>query len=384
MTCDIRYQILLNGKPDADATNNAASIEVIESVREESTFTVVFSTDIDGDRFCLKDDPNLLPGKDKLLSVVAEVEGESSVLVHGLIIDRDATVKHGGPGSSITVKGSDRRVLMDRNHAPSRTHKGKIGDVVRAILADGKYHFETKVEDLPCEIAGSEQEGRAAQTMSDLQLVKRLAGMVGAEFWIDWELSSGLFKPPKVVETAHFETQPPRNEGPKFGSIPIPILIAPKGAPEIKLNTNDKETTVLEFQTSRTTEVPRKSGPIKRLNQRSGRLESTNTEAAPNTLGELPDIPDDLQRSVVSAGNVSMARCITQGALNDAAWTVSATVTTSAYGIGGLLRPRQVVKVSGAGDLDDGDYFVWKVTHNIDSADHKMSVELRRNAVGES
>ena len=53
------------------------------------------------------------------------------------------------------------------------------------------------------------------------------------------------------------------------------------------------------------------------------------------------------------------------------------------HALGSLVRPRQVVKVEGTGAVDDGDYFVWKVTHTIDAADHKMAMELRRNAVGD-
>jgi hypothetical protein len=52
------------------------------------------------------------------------------------------------------------------------------------------------------------------------------------------------------------------------------------------------------------------------------------------------------------------------------------------HAFGKLLRPHDVVKVQGMGKIEDGDYFVWSVTHHIDPADHKMRCELRRNAIG--
>jgi hypothetical protein len=41
-----------------------------------------------------------------------------------------------------------------------------------------------------------------------------------------------------------------------------------------------------------------------------------------------------------------------------------------------------VVRVQGAGELDDGPYFVRAVSHTLDPSAHKMSIELARNALG--
>ena len=55
----------------------------------------------------------------------------------------------------------------------------------------------------------------------------------------------------------------------------------------------------------------------------------------------------------------------------------------------GLLSPEElealkadVVKVRGVGSKDEGDYFVEAVKHSINQADHRMSLEMRRNAFG--
>ena len=89
-----------------------------------------------------------------------------------------------------------------------------------------------------------------------------------------------------------------------------------------------------------------------------------------------------LQFAFCIAGVFARYNRVDESALIDASWIVNARAETTVHALGSLIRPRQVVKVEGTGAVDDGDYFVWKVTHTIDTADHKMAMELRRNAVG--
>lgn len=384
MTLDIRYQIYLDGKPDPEATAAASAIEVRESVRDMTTFSITLAIDVDGDTFAFIEDPRLQPGANKLLSVVAEVDGEAQVLVHGVITDRETVVKHGGPGSFIKVEGADRRILMDRNAAKFRTHKGKVSSIVRALLTEKEYFNETEVEDAPCEIFSPDQDRQLAQTGTDLDVLKMLASLAGVEFWVDWQVESSLFKGAEISEKAYFKSQPPRNQGSLFSSLPIPPLLAPPGAPSIRLNTGDEVNTVLDFRSEVHTEVPKTSGPVSRVDFRRGRIQSTSTDGTQEPLGEEVNPSGELQRSILTAGGIDTARCTAAAALNDAAWAVTANVTTTAYSVCGLIRPRQVVKVQGTGAVNSGDFFVWAVNHEINPADHSMAVELRRNALGES
>jgi hypothetical protein len=49
-----------------------------------------------------------------------------------------------------------------------------------------------------------------------------------------------------------------------------------------------------------------------------------------------------------------------------------------------FVAPHQIVRVSGAGMLNSGDYFVKTVAHTVDASNHKMRIELLRNALGGS
>jgi hypothetical protein len=52
------------------------------------------------------------------------------------------------------------------------------------------------------------------------------------------------------------------------------------------------------------------------------------------------------------------------------------------HALGGLVHAHDVIKVTGTGSVVSGDYFVRAVTHHINPADHKLSLELLRNAFG--
>ncbi len=46
------------------------------------------------------------------------------------------------------------------------------------------------------------------------------------------------------------------------------------------------------------------------------------------------------------------------------------------------MRAHDVIKVEGSGKVLGGDFFVKSVMHHINPADHKLTVELLRNALG--
>jgi hypothetical protein len=60
---------------------------------------------------------------------------------------------------------------------------------------------------------------------------------------------------------------------------------------------------------------------------------------------------------------------------------MTATAETTVRMVCGLIRPHDVVKVRGVGKVDEGDYFVDSVKHAITQSDHKLSLEMRRNAL---
>lgn len=377
MPGESRYQIAIDSKVDEELSASLSEVIVTEHMRKETTFTVRFAIDICGDDMELLDDERLVPGKDRKLAVLVTVDNETSVLVNGIITDRKCDLKDGGPGSSLEVKGSDRRVEMSRNGASNAVLQGPAFSIVTSILTS--YDFKPDVERGDTRLY-SEEKGTMNQTGSDLDLVNKMAREVGYEFWIDSKLSPG-FGSLKIQETAHFKEVPKQPTGGAGLGIPIPVL-APAGAPVLSINTGDGKSTMLSFSSERASEVPTGGGAISRIDALTGRVEKTDVrEASKEPLGNKPPSPRSI-RPIVTPGDAQEARRRQTAAVNDASWTISANAKTSVHALGSLIRTRDVVTVKGAGKVDDGDYLVWSVTHSIDAADHHMELEMRRNAVG--
>jgi hypothetical protein len=377
MQGDIRYQILIDEQVDEQLTSELAEIEVSEAVRGETTFRIRFAIDICSTDMELLNDDRLVPGRDRRVSVLVSVGNVTSCLVHGLITDRKAELKEGGPGSSVEISGKDRRIEMSRNADQRGPRTGTAGLIVKPIL--GRYHFLPDVE-LGDTTLYSEAGNTLNQTGSDLELVNKLAADHGYEFWIDYLVTPGLGGKVGIIETAHFKSSPSRGQGLPI-SLPLPLIARPD-TPVLKMNTGDGTSTLLTFVSNRVSEVPTSSGTLTRVNIDSGELERTSVQGPSlSPLGSPPPLPDH-RRPIVTAGGAQDAQKRQDAALIDASWVVKATAETTVHALGALLRPHNIVQVSGTGRVDDGDYFIWSVAHHIDPADHKMRCELRRNAVG--
>jgi hypothetical protein len=376
---DIRYQIAVDGEPDNALTEEAAEIEVQQTIEGPTTFRVKFAIDICRGELNLLDDPRLNPGDpDTRVTIVAHLNGESYVLAHGIITERKVNLAEGGPGSSLEIVCQDRRRVMDRKPY-SKAHEGTAGQIAEQILRT--YEFETDVTDT--EIQYEEDKGTLNQAEeTDLAFVTKLAGRNGHRFWIDWEVGTGLtgFE---LTETAHFKPSPPQPQRNGLGFVP-PLLLAPEAAAELKLNAGDGCSNVASFELHTNAEAPNQSGPVRRVSSDDGEVaESSVPGPTTEQLGERPTAPPQArERRLVTAGDAQEARARSAAALNDASWAVQATAETSVQALNGFVAPHQIVTVSGAGALNSGDYFVKAVTHTVDSAAHKLRIELLRNAFG--
>lgn len=376
---DIRYQIAVDGEPDNGLTTEAAEIEVQQTIDGPTTFRVKFAIDICGGEFNLLDDARLNPGDpDTEVTIVAHLNGESHVLAHGIITERKVNLVEGGPGSSLEINCQDRRRVMDRQ-PHSAPHEGTASQIAERILSS--YGFETDVTET--EIQYEEDKGTLNQAEeTDLAFVTKLAGRNGHRFWIDWEVGAG-FAGFELTETAHFKPSPPQPETNGLGFV-APLLLAPEATAELKLNVGDGCSNVASFELHSNAEAPNQSGPIRRVNADDAEVaESSVPEPTTEKLGEQPTAPSQArERRLVTAGDAQEARVRSQAALNDASWSVQATAETTVQALDAFVAPHQIVKVSGAGVLNSGDYFVKAVTHTVDPAAHKLRIELLRNALG--
>lgn len=376
---DVRYQIAINRQPDNALSEEAAEIEVQQTIEGPTTFRIKFSIDICGGDFNLLDDERLNPGDpDTEATVTAFLDGESYVMAHGIITERKVNLAEGGSGSSLEIMCQDRRMVMDREEK-TEAHQGRASDIAKQILE--RYGFETDITDT--EISYEEDATTLNQSETDLAFMDKLAGRNDSRFWIDWEVGEGLagFE---LTETAHFKPSPARPAANPLGFTP-PLVLAPAGTAELKLNSGSGCSNVASFEVQSNAEAPNQSGPIERVDADSGEVTETEApESTTETLGEEAPAAQPRTRRLVTAGDAQEALVRTQAALNDASWTVQATAETSVQALSAFVSPHQVVRVSGAGQLNSGDYFVKAVTHTVDSSAHKMRLELLRNALGGS
>src|SRR5262245_27774359 len=292
---DFRHQILIDEQPDPGLTADLSDIEVIESVRGEATFKVRFPITLGATDFVLLNDKRLVPGVDRKLSVIASVDGVPSCLVHGVITDRRSDLKHGGAGSMLVVSGKDRRVLMGRNADQRGPLNGTVSLIVVPILT--RYNFIPDVEQGDSTVY-SDLTTSLNQAHSDLELVNRLAAEQGYEFWVDAAVGPGGV----IVETAHFRSSPPRNQGLTSPS----KLIAPSDPKVLSMNTGTDHFSMLAFSSARVSEIPNASGAMSRINPDSGDLERARVDGPSlDPLGRPAPSPTN-NRPIVSAGDAQV------------------------------------------------------------------------------
>jgi hypothetical protein len=376
---DIRYDVLIDNQSDDRITADLSHIQVVESVREMTTFLVRVEIDVCGTNLSLIDDPTLQPQGGSLMTIVAFVNGASKVLAHGLITNQSKRIIQGGPGSYIEVMGADRRIEMDRNFTPTAGPISGTADlIVTPILS--KYKFKVDADQSQLNF---DQDHPFSQTTSDLRTVTQLAIDSGVEFWLDWDLSTF-----SVVETAHFKSQPPLNNSPGGGGFGVigallSSLLAPPDTSTLSINTGDGSNSINEFGPSYNSEMPNQTGDVWRVDIDHARLVKANIPGpTQNPLGGAVPTTAPFTSSFPTAGDADRATSIFTSAVNDSGWRWVATTATTAHAACGLIRPRQLITVKGTGTVDDGQWFVWKVSHDITPADHKMSLELRRNTQG--
>jgi hypothetical protein len=386
MSSDVRYQILIDGEPDLDLTAEATEITVTQTIEGPTTFSIRFATDVcDGDVAFMDDERTKPSGADTRISILTIVGGETFCVAHGIATRRQGSFVEGGPGSWLEITCSDRRVEMNREHK-AYVHGGKASEKVEEIL--DSYGFDTDVAETTIEYR--DDDHKLAQQATDLAFVTALAGQNDMHFWVDFEIESATSPPlglplpttpPTVKEIARFKPSPPRPEdAPPFS---IPVILAPNDAPTLKLNSGDGCSNVAAFAFDADAEAPNQTGLITRVDFDSADEDETDIPSpTAEPLGTETNRAKARSRRIVTAGSAEEARIMNRAALNDASWSVSATVETSVHAIKGVVKAHDLIKLDGGGSVITGDYFVKSVTHNINPADHKLSLQLLRNALG--
>jgi hypothetical protein len=327
--------------------------------------------------------------RDRLMTIAVKTNSGLVGLVRGPICDSQSQFTLGGPGSWYEVHGTDRRIVLGRE-CFQHAWEGKASDAAQQII--NSKGFKPDVQDT------DRSYGRKTQTLNqrgtDLDFLKTIAKENGFFFWITLDvvqqpspLGGGSLS---VTENAHFRTSPQRSAGP--GGIPAAIStikLVPTVAPTIRAGVGDEcGNNVTAFQVREDVERP-SSANISAIDDKSLKSNS-NTASDPNSAlsangKTLTDVTGPKRTlCVTAAGNANDVLTRAQAALSDTGWFITATASTTAHMLGGVLQPHDIVSVEAVGTRYSGPYRVRKVTHVITPSDHYMDLEMQSNSTSEA
>lgn len=346
--------IAVNGTANKELADKASRVEVYERAGEMTSYRIHYDLDINDGDFPLLVDERIGPGSE--LSVVAPIDGQNHYLVKGPVTSQTIHLEHGGACSYVEVSGCDNSVVMDRETQTVIWSDITDSDAISSILS--RYGFTPDVETTS---AGHfENKHALVQRDTDLRFVQRLARRNGFLFWVTCnELG---------FETAHFK-RPPLDDDPASDLV-------------INLQANNLEALDITWDVERPTSVVAAQLD---LNNKSD-IDGAVAESPLSSLGArtLNAITTDV-RSIHLATPVDDAADLHgrgEGALIEAGWFMHASCKTTLNALNRLVRPQTVINLRGAGTRFSGKYFVSAVRHTIDAAQHRMDIQLARNAWG--
>ncbi|MEI7897700.1 MAG: hypothetical protein WCJ26_11745 [bacterium] len=345
--------ISVNGSPDKELTQ-AITIEIAEKMDQAASFTLKYELDISGGDLPYLTDTRFDPGSE--ITVTVSGNNSTECLVKGPVHAQNIHMQHGAGGSWLEVKGSDTSVKMDRE-TRSAVWKDLTDSVaVQSILST--YGYMPDVENTS---AGHfENKHTLVQRESDLSFIRRLARRNGFHFWITCDATG--------TETAHFRRS-------QLGSTPSAKFV-------INLDSPNFLSLDIYWDVERPTSIV---GVQLDLNAKSNitlSVPKTPQTGLGNT--DLSAITGDTRSVFLSAPSDDAGDMKSRGeaALIEADWFIRAACKTTLAEMGSIVRAHSIVELHGAGSRHSGKYLVSGVKHIIDASDHKMEIELVRNAWG--
>ena len=383
----------------SDALNDCLiEVRVEQSLDEPARFGIRVREDFSAGEPMAAGAPELK--KERIVTIAVKTDTGVIGLVRGPITDSSAQYTLGGPGSWYEVHGTDRRIELSRQ-CYQHAWEGRASDAAQKIILSN--NFEPDVQDTDKNYTQNTQT--LNQRGTDLDFLKTLAKENGYFFWISLDVSlqgsaggglGGIGLPGlpggsgtlQVTEKAHFKTSPFRSAGP--GGLPsiVSIKLVPSVDPAIRAGVGDDcANNVTGFQVKEDVERPN-TASIAAVDDKSLNADSTTADdpqSAIGTNGKTLTDATGLQRSlcVTSAGNAEDVRTRAQAALADTGWFITATASTTAHMLKGIVQPHDIVAVQAVGSRYSGPFRVKKVTHVITPSDHYMDLELQSNAFSE-
>lgn len=352
-------------------------VRVEQSLDEPTRFAVRFRDDIADGKLKKASLPELQIGE--MITIAAyRGKGQYACLCRGPILKQESRMTRGGPGSSLTIMGPDRRDELDRE-TRSQNWSGRASDVARQLLGSVYPQAEIDQTEETYDLNGHSLTQRA----SDLDFLTRVAADNGLHFWISYSTITTMpLLGMAVTETANWKASPPLQSGMPSGTIPT-------------LSLSDDSLT-LGYN------VPR--GQCPNLTRFSLSSDGARPSSATAESRSLTDGGDDHVQSRDPASpmggrgeglasrapgrsmtprpqsGASRTRQRSEAALRDAGFFVSAEISTTRHMLKSVLEPHQVVAVKGIGGANGRTPFrVKSVTHVINGIGHFMDGVIETN-----
>jgi hypothetical protein len=347
--------IAVDGNVDAELSD-AATVEVHERMGRTTTFRLTYPVDIDGGDLPLLTDERLGPGSK--VAVLVPLGDKTHCLVQGPVCAQRIHLMHGGAGSYVEVEGSDSSVTMDREDNATVWDSTSDSDAVSTLI--GQYEMDADVDDT----AGVRDEDKHAlvQRSTDLAFIRRLASRNGFIFWVTAD-SNG-------TETAHFKAPP-------FDQDPGQTLT-------INLDQPSLASIELHWDVERATSALADQLDLNDLSDIDGDIEDSSLAALGSDT--LADITGDTRSAhlAVPVDDSGDLQARGQALLAESTAFVVANTETTVAALNDIVRAHTVVRLDGLGTRHSGSYFVSSVRHVITAEQHRMELELLRNAWGTS
>ena len=304
--------------------------------------------------------------------IVATVNGQRNVLIDGVITRQELSMT-GDPGAStLTVTGLDLSQMMNLIDFsfipwPAMPAFAKVNVILAKYLLFG---IVPLVIPSPLLFVSNILEKIPTQRGTDFDYVKRLASEVGYVFYV----SPG---PGVGMSTAYW--------GPavKVGEIQSALTVnmdAASNIDSLNLSFDGIRKTVFTFfyrEPNSHVSIPIPIPDISPLNPPLGPRQPIPLSYTKLDIAS-PRGEDD------STGKYNLTTAISRGMAraSQRSDVISGSGTLDVTRYGGLLHPRKLVAVRGAGWNYDGHYYVKSVNSTIQPGQFKQSFQLSRNALG--
>lgn len=299
--------------------------------------------------------------------ISATLNGETTVLMDGIITTQEVVPSDEAGKSTLSIKGDDLTKILDLIDFTGLIPYPAMPPEARVALIIAKYAplYQMVPMVIPSVLlfVDNPLERIESQVGTDLAYVKSLAERAGYTFFVQPGPTPGVsvaYWGPKLRAAIPFLPQPTPFAIDWDGSSNVESL-------QFSFDGFQNIQYVVMYKLS---DVPIPIPiPVPGI-----------TPLSPPLGSKIP-FPLNWQQIELSPYNPIQAAAIALARAADASYGVTGSGTLDVLRYGSILNPRTIVQVQGAGVTFDGDYFVDSVTHTIRPGSYKQNFALLRNAL---